>query len=427
MVAVGRGREARYPMRIAIIGAGVSGLVAARELCANHDVTVFEADDVPGGHARTIDVPCGDRSYAVDTGFVVFNTTTYPEFLHILGGLGIATQPSEMSFSVRCDRTGIEYSGASLNSLFAQRRNLLRPTFWTLLRDYLRFNRQAPELLAADEQRTLDEYLADAGYSRAFRELYLVPMGAAIWSTDPRHFGLIPVQSFVRFFQNHGLLGIRGKPHWRSIVGGARQYVEALARPFRDRIHTRTRVTRVRRSDDQVTITLARGGDVRFDQVVFATHSDQALRVLEDPSPEERAVLGSIAYQANSVVLHTDTRLLPRRRRAWAAWNYRVSQDSAAEGVSTTYNMNILQGLDAPVTFCVTLNQDERIDETAVIARLTYHHPILNQAAVAAQSRWSEVSGPRRTWYAGAYWRYGFHEDGVVSGLRVARAIEAGT
>ena len=335
-------------MKIAVIGAGVSGLVVARELCSNHDVTVFEADDAPGGHARTIDVPCGDRTYAVDTGFVVFNTTTYPEFLRILGDLGVATQPSEMSFSVRCDRTGIEYSGASLNSLFAQRRNLLRPIFWTLLRDYLRFNRQAPQLLAADEQRTLDEYLDDAGFSRVFRELYLVPMGAAIWSTDPGRFGLIPVRSFVRFFQNHGLLGIRGKPHWRSFVGGAREYVEALARPFRDRIHTRTPVTRVRRSDDHVTITVARGGDVRFDQVVFATHSDQALQMLEDPSPEERAVLGSIAYQANSVVLHTDTSLLPRKRRAWAAWNYYVPQGSAEEGASTTYNMNFLQGWIRP-------------------------------------------------------------------------------
>ena len=413
-------------MRIAVIGAGVSGLVVARQLHVRHDVTVFEASDAPGGHSRTIDVSCGGRTYAVDTGFVVFNDRTYPEFWRILRDLGVPMQPSEMSFSVRCDRTGIEYCGASLNAVFAQRRNLARPTFLRLVRDYLRFNRQAPKLLEADERRTLDDYLEGAGLSCAFRELYLVPMGAAIWSTDPARFGQIPIQSFVRFFHNHGLLGIRGKPRWHSIAGGAREYVQALAQPFRDRIQTRAPVTRVRRARDHVDVTVAGGGDARFDQVVLAAHSDQALRMLDDPSPEERAVLGAIDYQANSVVLHTDTSLLPRRRRAWAAWNYYIAPDGG-DRVATTYNMNRLQGLDAPETFCVTLNQDDRIDEAAVIARMTYRHPVLNRAAIAAQRRWTEVNGWRRTWYAGAYWRYGFHEDGVVSGLRVARAIEAGT
>ena len=413
-------------MRIAVIGAGVSGLVAARQLHARHDVTVFEASDALGGHSRTIDVSSGGRTYAVDTGFVVFNDRTYPEFLRILSDLGVPTQPSEMSFSVRCDRTGIEYSGRSLNAVFAQRRNLARPTFLRLVRDYLRFNRRAPKLLEADERLTLDEYLEGADFSRTFRELYLVPMGAAIWSTDPVRFGQIPVRSFVRFFQNHGLLGIRGKPRWFSITGGAREYIEALARPFRDRIHTRAPVTQVRRARDHISVTVAGGGDARFDQVVLATHSDQALRMLDDPSSEERAVLGAIGYQANSVVMHTDTSLLPRRRRAWAAWNYYIAPDGG-DRAATTYNMNRLQRLDAPETFCVTLNQDERIDEAAVIARMTYHHPIFNRAAIAAQCRWTEVNGWRRTWYAGAYWGYGFHEDGVVSGLRVARAIEAGT
>ena len=412
-------------MRIAVIGAGVSGLVVARQLHARHDVTVFEAGDEPGGHSRTIDVSCGGRTYAVDTGFVVFNDRTYPEFLRILDDLRVPTQPSEMSFSVRCDRTGIEYSGASLNAVFAQRRNLGRPTFLRLVRDYLRFNRRAPKLLEADERLTLDDFLEGVGFSHAFRDLYLVPMGAAIWSTDPARFGQIPVRSFVRFFHNHGLLGIRGKPRWYSITGGAREYVEALARPFRDRIHTRAPVTRVRRARDHVDVTVAGGHVAQFDQVVLATHSDQALRMLDDSSPEERAVLGAIDYQANSVVLHTDTSVLPRRRRAWAAWNSYIASDGG-DRVATTYNMNRLQRFDASETFCVTLNQDERIDEAAVIARMTYHHPILNRAAIAAQRLWTEVNGRRRTWYAGAYWRYGFHEDGVVSGLRVARAIEAG-
>ncbi len=413
-------------MRIAVIGAGVAGLVVARQLHASHDVTVFEASDAPGGHSRTIDVSRGGRTYAVDTGFVVFNDRTYPEFQRILQDLGVPAQPSEMSFSVRCERTDIEYSGASLNGVFAQRRNLARPTFLRLVRDYLRFNRQAPKLLEVDERLTLDDYLEGAGFSRAFRDLYLVPVGAAIWSTDPARFGQIPIQLFVRFFHNHGLLGIRGKPRWYSIVGGAREYVEALARPFRDQIQTRAPVTRVRRARDHVDVTVAGGHVAQFDQVVLATHTDQALRVLDDPSPEERTVLGAIDYQANSVALHTDTSLLPRRRRAWASWNYYISPDGGGR-VATTYNMNRLQRLDAPETFCVTLNQDDRIDEAAVIARMTYHHPTLNRAAIAAQRRWTEVNGRRRTWYAGAYWRYGFHEDGVVSGLRVARAIEAGT
>ncbi len=412
-------------MKIAVIGAGVSGLVVARQLHARHDVTVFEAGDAPGGHSHTFDVACGGRTFAVDTGFVVFNDRTYPEFLRILEDLRVPTQPSDMSFSVRCDRTGVEYGGASLNAVFAQRCNLLRPTFLRLVRDYLRFNRQAPKLLEADERLTLDDYLRGAGYSRAFRELYLVPMGAAIWSTDPGRFARIPVRSFVRFFHNHGLLAIRGKPTWFSITGGAREYVEALARPFRDRIHTRATVTRVRRARDHVSVTIDGGGDARFDQVVFATHSDQALQLLDDSSPEEHAVLGAIEYQTNSVVLHTDTSLLPRRRRAWAAWNYYIHPDGG-ERVATTYNMNRLQQLDAPETFCVTLNQDDRIDEAAVIARMTYHHPMFSRAAIAAQRRWTDVNGWRRTWYAGAYWGHGFHEDGVVSGLRVARAIEAG-
>ena len=411
-------------MHVAVIGAGVSGLVAARELAPHHQITIFESGRAPGGHAHTVDVACGERTYAVDTGFVVFNHRTYPELRRILGDLRIATQPSEMSFSVRCDRSGVEYSGASLNSVFAQRRNLVRPAFLRLLLDYLRFNRLAPDLLGPGERRTLGEYLNDAGFSRVFRDLYLVPMGAAVWSADPSTFSSIPVRTFARFFYNHGLLGVWGKPRWRSIVGGARRYVEALIQPFRDRIHMAAPVVGVRRSSDGVTVTVAGAGEARFDQVVFATHSDQALRALQDPGPQEREVLGAIEYQANDVALHTDTSVLPHRRRAWASWNYRIPWDHAA-GAPTTYIMNRLQRLDAPQTYCVTLNQTDRIAGEAVIRRLTYHHPILNQAAIDAQDRWDEINGARRTWYAGAYWRYGFHEDGVVSGLRAARALLA--
>ena len=411
-------------MDVAIIGAGVSGLVAARELAPHHQVTLFEAGAVPGGHAHTVDVACGSRTYAVDTGFVVFNHRTYPELRRILDELRVPTQPSEMSFSVRCDRSGVEYSGASLNAVFAQRRNLVRPAFLRLLLDYLRFNRLATGLLGPGERRTLGEYLNDAGFSRVFRDLYLVPMGAAVWSADPSKFSRIPVRTFARFFYNHGLLGIWGKPYWLSIVGGAQRYVEALIQPFRDRIHVRAPVVGVRRSSDHVTVAVAGAGEARFDHVVFATHSDQALGALQDPSPTEREVLGAIEYQTNDVALHTDTNVLPHRRRAWASWNYRIPPDRAA-GVPTTYIMNRLQRLNAPQTYCVTLNQTDCIDSETVIRRLTYHHPVFNQAAIDAQDRWGEINGARRTWYAGAYWRYGFHEDGVVSGLRAARALLA--
>ncbi len=412
-------------MNVAVIGAGVSGLVAARELCRRHQVTVFEAGGAPGGHARTVEVACGARRYAVDTGFVVFNHRTYPQFRRILSELGVATQPSEMSFSVRCDRSRIEYSGASLNTLFAQRRNLLRPTFLRMLRDYLRFNRSAAGLLTSDDRRTLGEYLESAGFSRAFRELYLLPIGAAIWSADPARFGRMPLRAFVRFFHSHGLLGIWGKPRWRSVSGGAGRYVEALARPFRDRIQLRAPVTRIQRRRGHVTVR-AGGAETRFDHVLVAAHSDQALRMLADPSQTEHEVLGAIRYQTNDAALHTDTRLLPRRRRAWASWNYYVPHGQAV-GVPTTYNMNRLQRLDAPQTYCVTLNQTDRIDPAAVIRRLTYHHPVFTHAALAAQERWADVNGVRRTWFAGAYWRHGFHEDGVVSGLRAARALLAQT
>ena len=412
-------------MKIAVIGAGVSGLVVARKLHARHDVTVFEAGDAPGGHARTIDVACGGQTYAVDTGFVVFNDRTYPEFLRILDDLRVPTQPSEMSFSVRCDRTGIEYSGASLNAVFAQRRNLLRPTFLRLVRDYLRFNRQAPKLLEADEGLTLDDYLVRRGVLSGLSRALSGAHGFRHMVNRPR--ALRPDSGSVvgPFFsqpwaaRDHGQAALVGDRRRRPRIRRGAGAAIPRSDPYR------ATVTRVRRAPDHVDVTVAGGGAARFDQVVFATHSDQALRTLEDPTTEERAVLGAIEYQTNSVVLHTDTSLLPRRRRAWAAWNYYIAPDGG-DRVAMTYNMNRLQRLDAPETFCVTLNQDERIDDAAVIARMTYHHPTLNRAAITAQRRWTEVNGCRRTWYAGAYWRYGFHEDGVVSGLRVARAIEAG-
>jgi len=409
-------------MRIAIIGSGISGMVAAHHLWRDHEITVFEARDYLGGHTNTVEVRQAGRTYAVDTGFIVFNDRTYPEFERLLKELGVAWQPTEMSFSVKCDRTGLEYNGSSLNRLFAQRRNLFRPSFLRMLRDVFRFNREAPALLDGDEGReTLGEYVAAHGYSSEFVDHYLVPMGAAIWSTDPQRFREFPARTFVRFFQNHGLLTVNDRPQWRVVQGGSARYVERLTGGFRDRIRLRCPVVAVQRRSDHVAVQPRCGPVERFDEVVFATHSDQALRMLADPTPTEREVLGALRYQRNEVVLHTDARLLPRRR-AWASWNYHVPRDPQ-EGVAVTYHMNILQSLRSPEPFLLTLNRSDRIDPGRVLRRLVYDHPLYDLAAIAAQERWSEISGVQRTHFCGAYWGYGFHEDGVKSGLRVCESL----
>lgn len=406
--------------RLAIVGTGISGLVAAHLLARRHDVTVFEAGDHVGGHTNTIDVEHDGRTWAIDTGFIVFNDRTYPNFTALLGQLEVRSQPSSMSFSVQCERSGLEYAGASLNTLFAQRRNLLRPAFYRMLRDILRFNRRAPELLHdPDDELTLGVYLQREGYSRGFIDHYIVPMGAAIWSAEPASMLEFPAVWFVRFFHNHGMLSIDDRPTWRVIAGGSRNYVTPLIAPFRDRIRLGAAVRSVHRSDDHVVVR-TRDDSETFDGVVLATHSDQALRLLEAPSPAEREILGAIPYQRNEAVLHTDQSLLPRRRRAWAAWNYHVRW-AASGPAAITYNANILQGLDAPVQFCVTLNHGARIDPRRVLRRIVYHHPVFTRAGVAAQRRHAEISGQQRTWYCGAYWGNGFHEDGVRSALAVTR------
>ena len=406
-------------MNIAIIGTGIAGLVAAHHLYRNHQLSVFEANDWIGGHTHTLDVEIAGQCYAVDTGFIVFNDWTYPHFIDLLDQIGVASQPTTMSFSVSCPHIDLEYNGNNLNTLFAQRRNLLRPSFYRMIADILRFNRQAPELLDQQPALTLGDYLNREGYSRFFIEHYIIPMGAAIWSADPQYMLTMPAEYFIRFFKNHGLLSVSHRPQWRVIRGGSREYVHKLTAPWRDRIRVNCPVQQVHRLDDQVELTLADGETAYFDQVIIATHSDQALRMLADPSPAEREVLGNIAYQDNSVVLHTDTRLLPRRRLAWAAWNYHLQDQSLQQPMTVTYNMNILQGLQSPETFCVTLNNDSAIDPNRVLARLRYQHPLFTPAAVAAQARQAEINGVQRTWYCGAYWGNGFHEDGVVSALRV--------
>ena len=408
-------------MRIAIIGSGIAGLTCAHLLSRRHAVTVFEAADRVGGHTHTVDVQWRGQEYAVDTGFIVFNDWTYPQFIRLLQHLGVGSRVTEMSFSVHDPRTGFEYNGHDLLSLFAQRRNLLSPGFWGMLRDVLRFNRQA--LADLDQQRidgatTLGSYLRDNRYGQRFIEHYIVPMGSAIWSmsrADMLHF---PLQFFVRFCRNHGLLSVNQRPQWRVIEGGSRSYLAPLCQPFAEHIRLNCPVQRVSRNDQGVNVTWATGSE-RFDKVVFACHSDQALALLDAPSEQEQAILGAIRYASNDVVLHTDTRLLPRRRRAWASWNYRLGGSEQAPA-ALTYDMNILQGIDAPVTFCVSLNQTALIDPAQILARFEYAHPQYSLAAVAAQARQGELQGPLHSYYCGAYWANGFHEDGVLSALNVA-------
>ncbi|HUA72778.1 MAG TPA: FAD-dependent oxidoreductase [Solirubrobacteraceae bacterium] len=419
-------------MRIAIVGAGVSGLVVAHLLHPRHDVTVFEAGAHAGGHANTIRVDTPNETHEVDTGFIVFNDRNYPNFERLLATLGVAWEPSTMSFSVSDGVGDFEYSGASPNALFANRRHLIAPWFHRMVADLVRFNRAARELLALDDPGrgpSLGEWLERRRFSRAFIDRLIVPQASAVWSADPRQMWTFPARFLAEFFDHHGMLGLRGRPRWRVIAGGSRRYVDALIAPFADRIRLRTPVDTVTRGADEVLVR-PRGGDAeRFDEVVLATHSDQALALLEDASPREREVLAAIPYQENEAVLHTDTRMLPRRRRAWASWNYHLQPEGLAPGTpgraTVTYHMNRLQSLRAEREFCVTLNRTEAIDPARVIRKISYAHPVYTEAGVRAQRRFDDISGWRHTHFSGAYWGWGFHEDGVRSALRVAERIGA--
>ena len=408
-------------MRIAVIGTGISGMVSAWLLTrGGHEVTAFEAGSHIGGHTNTIPVEHLGRPYPIDTGFIVYNDRTYPNFIRLLAHLGVPARPTTMSFSVRDDATGLEWNGTNLDTLFAQRRNLLRPAFWRMVRDVLRFGREAPKLLQGEDDRTtLGEYLDANHYSREFAEWYLFPMGGAIWSAPVGVMRAFPARFFVRFFHHHGMLTVNDRPQWRTVVGGSWSYVAPLVASFRQRIRLDSPVERITR-DATGAMVRSRHGDERFDAVVIAAHAPQALGLLADATAVEREVIGAFRYQPNLAILHTDDSIMPRRRKAWAAWNYHRSSDPTAL-VPVTYNMNILQGLDAPCQFLVTLNRETGIDPAKVLRRIQYQHPEYTVAAVAAQKRRAEVNGVNRTWFCGAYWGNGFHEDGVVSGLAVAR------
>ena len=403
-------------MRIAVIGSGISGMVAAHELCRLHDVTVYEAGAYAGGHTHTVDVDYRGQAYAIDTGFIVYNDWTYPHFVRLLDSLDVPWQPSTMSFSVRCEKSGLEYNGASINSLFAQRRNIARPSFLRMVADIVRFNARAPELLAPGAAPvTLGEYLRRERYSKYFIGHYIIPMGAAIWSSRPADMLDFPARFFVEFFANHGFLSVNDRPTWRVIRGGSREYVKRLTAPFARGLRLNTPVASLKRVSDKVVVRLKNGGVESFDHVFIACHSDQALKLLADPSHEEREILGAIPYQANEALLHTDCALMPRSPLAWAAWNYHLAEEPYGR-VTVTYNMNMLQSLQAPAQFLLSLNRSD-VDPSKVLGRYVYQHPVFTAAAVAAQGRRHEINGMRRTYYCGAYWSYGFHEDGVRSAL----------
>ncbi|MDE2138412.1 MAG: FAD-dependent oxidoreductase [Gammaproteobacteria bacterium] len=409
-------------MRVAVVGSGIAGLASAWLLSTRHAVTLFEAATHLGGHTHTHDVELGGGRYAIDTGFIVFNGTHYPLLTRLLAELQVPTQPTTMSFSVRNEASGLEYNATRLGTLFCQHRNLFSPRFLGMLRDLLRFYREAPALL--DEPApgpALGEYLAARGFGAAFRDEHLVPMAAALWSAPPGEVLGFPAQFVVRFMANHGMLALRGRPEWRVVRGGSASYVRALRARWNVRERLACPVRAVRRQADGVLIESAAGTE-RFDQVVLACHSDQALALLSDAGELERNVLGAIPYQPNEVLLHTDTSVLPRDRRAWAAWNALVPRTTGGR-CSVSYCMNLLQGIDAPQTFVVTLNGAGLVRPDKVLRRLSYAHPLYTAGAVTAQRRRAQLQGQRRTWFAGAYWGWGFHEDGLRSALEVARAF----
>lgn len=410
-------------MRVAVVGTGVAGLVSAHLLHDRHEITVFEASGRIGGHVNTVDVEIEGERQSIDTGFIVFNEATYPLFSGLLGQLGVETLSSNMSFGVHCERSGREWASHGLGSVFAQPSNLFRPSFRRMLRDILRFNRDAPRLLElGDEKVTLGDYLSGAGFSAEFVEQYIVPMGAAIWSSRPSEFMKFPAAGFIRFFANHHLLQRSPDLPWQVVRGGSRRYVDALTRSFRERIELANPVHGVWRKRGGVEILDASGQRREFDRVILAVHSDQALGLLRDPSAAERQILGSIRYQPNEVALHTDAAVMPESRRAWASWNYRVRGDRAP---FVTYHMNRLQGLESKHDFFVTLNGADRVDPRRVIAEFAYDHPVFDAQAMRAQQHHAHIDGVRSTHFCGAYWGWGFHEDGVRSAVRVCEKLGA--
>ncbi len=411
-------------MKIAIIGTGIAGNVLAHRLHPQHEITVFEANAYVGGHSNTVEMETAEGPVHLDTGFMVFNDRTYPNFQGLMDQLDIAYRPSEMSFSVQCQQSGLEYNGSSLNGLFAQRSNLLRPAFYRMIRDILRFNREAMEFLGQDgSDESLADFLARGRYGSLFVQQYLIPMGAAIWSAEPDMMERMPARFFIRFFHNHGLLSLENRPQWKVIEGGSQAYVTRLVAAHRHRIRLSSPVQTVIRQPENVLIKTAGTEAEAFDHVFIACHSDQALGMLDVPTELEREVLGAIPYQSNEVILHGDDSMMPSRRAAWASWNYHIPAGTHGRA-SLTYHLNRLHSLPGKQQFFVTLNSGHRIRPQTIIQRYDYAHPVFTRDSVAAQARQDELNGLNRTYYCGAYWRNGFHEDGVVSALAALESFE---
>lgn len=409
-------------MKIAIIGSGISGLTAAYLLNRKHDVTIFEANDYIGGHTHTHKVNIDGKKYSVDTGFIVYNERTYPNFIKLLDLLNVERQLSTMGFSVKSISKDYEYAGESLNSLFAKRSNIFRFGFLRMLYEMYHFGKKADSSgIGLDASVTLGDYLKKEKYSGEFINYFIIPMGAAIWSTPANKVLNMPAYFFIKFFYNHGMLETINRPNWWVIKNGSSEYIKKIIRGFENKINLSTPVKTVARKNEGIEIQLAKKEEtLKFDSVIFATHSDQALEMLENPTDTEKDILSSIPYQKNEVLLHTDSSVLPRRKLSWASWNYQLDSDPALP-VVLTYNMNILQSINCKETLCVTLNDHNSVDETKILKKITYHHPLFNVKSIEAQKRKSEISGVNNTYYCGAYWRNGFHEDGVVSALDVCK------
>ena len=410
-------------MKIAIIGSGISGNVVAYKLHKEHDITVFESADYIGGHVNTIDFELENQLYSVDTGFIVFNDRTYSNFISLLEELNVEDQSTNMSFSVSCNKSGLEYSGTNLNTIFSQRRNLLSLTYHRMLLDIIKFNKNSVKYINQNHSDiSLGEYLNKNNYSEFFIDKYLVPMSSAIWSSKPRNIFSMPLKFLVNFFDNHGLLSLANRPTWKVIKGGSKEYLKKLILGYQEKIRVNQSIESITRHSDKVEISHNDGKSQRFDCVFLACHSDQALRILSDPSKNEEAILGAIKYQTNEAILHTDESFLPKNKRAWAAWNYNIPKQDQ-ELVTLTYNMNILQGINSKYTFCVTLNNSSQIKKDKIIRKIEYQHPIFTKSAIEAQASHSLISN-NRTFYCGAYWYNGFHEDGVVSALEAIKHFE---
>jgi predicted NAD/FAD-binding protein len=405
--------------KIGIIGTGIAGLTSAYYLSRHHDITVFEANDYIGGHTHTIDIEFDKEQSAIDTGFIVFNNRTYPNFIRLLDEIGVHYQPTEMSFSVRNDAIGLEYNGHDLDSLFAQRKNLINAAFLRMLYDIMRFNRSVRRKSPALQAKTIGDFLDNNSFGELFTNNYLLPMIAAIWSMGIDEIRAFPLQFFTRFFENHGLLDIVNRPQWYSIIGGSRSYIEPLTAPFTNAIRLSSPVQSLARGKEGIIVT-SNSIEETFDEVIVACHGDEALDMLADPSELEQQVLGSFRFTDNDVIVHTDSTHLPKAKKAWASWNYRINSDISSQA-TLTYNMNILQCLEKKHTYLVTIN--EAVADEKVLARFTYAHPVYNNDVIEAQDRWGDISGVNHVHYCGAYWLNGFHEDGVRSALRVCEAL----